>query len=53
MNLDFRKQRSEKFLAEHILNSDDLKKLIEGKIKRAKAASEALQKREQQVKLLD
>lgn len=46
---DFRKQRSAKFLAEHELDDDALERLIEGKINRALAYYEALNKREKEV----
>ncbi len=44
---DFRKQRNAKFLAEHELTDDQLERLIENKLNRAKAFYDAFQKREE------
>jgi hypothetical protein len=44
--LDFRKQRSEKFTANHELTDDQLEQLIENKFNRAMLYYNALQKRE-------
>ena len=50
MNLeDFRKQRSAEFLAQHELNDDEVERLIENKVNRARAFSESLRKREKEV----
>ena len=45
-DLDFRKQRDARFLAEHELNDDQLEKLIEEKFKRARAYHQAFLNRE-------
>lgn len=47
-DLDFRKQRNARFLAEHELSDDQFEKLIEEKFKRARAYYQAFQKREKE-----
>ena len=46
---DFRKQRNAKFMDEHTLSDDEFERLIENKFNRARALSEAFQKREKEV----
>lgn len=43
---DFRKQRDAEFLEQHELTQDELERLIENKINRARAYYNAFQKRE-------
>ena len=50
---DFRKQRNAKFLAEHTLNDDELERLIEEKMIRARAYRQAFRDREEEVVTYD
>ena len=50
MNLeDFKKQKSAKVLAEHELNDDELERLIEDKLNRARAYHDALYRRKDEL----
>ena len=46
MDLDFKKQKDAEFLAEHELSDDEFERLIENKLKRARAYYDALTARE-------